>query len=109
MFWIRFLVGGLIIAVEPLIAERLGGKWAGLIVVFPTLILLSFLSIGQADGSPFVKQASTGALWGLPALIVFLLATYVFSVVLKQSYLYWLAGGVICWLIVAYIILRFEH
>jgi len=109
MFWIRFLLGGLIIALEPLIAERLGGKLAGLIVVFPTLIVLSFLAIGEADGSSFVRQASAGALWGVPALVIFLAVTYFLALTFKQSYLLWLGGGLICWFIVAYIMLKFEH
>lgn len=109
MFWIRFLLGGLIIALEPVIAERLGGKLAGLVVVFPTLIVLSLLSIGQTDGSPLVKQAISGAMWGLPALIFFLAGAYVLSVTLKQSYLYWLSGGIVCWFLAAYLILKFEQ
>lgn len=110
MFWLRFLVGGLIIAFIPIMAERLGGKLAGLVVVFPTLITLSFLAIGQAYGPSLVKQASIGALWGVPALVIFLIITYLMALVFKdQSYLLWISGGIISWIIIAYIILKIKQ
>jgi uncharacterized membrane protein (GlpM family) len=109
MFYIRFVIGGLIIALEPVLAKHIGGKLAGLVLVFPTLITLALISIGQADGPSLLKQTDSGALWGIPALVVFLLAVYFFSQIFKQSYLIWIGGGVVAWLIVALIILKLEH
>lgn len=108
MIWLRFLVGGAIVALEPIIAQRFGNRIAGLALLFPTLIILSLLSIGQANGAQSVDKTAAAAMWGVPAQVVFLLTLLLLAQFVKHSYLLWIAGGVAAWLLASILILQIQ-
>jgi uncharacterized membrane protein (GlpM family) len=73
----RFALGGLIVALVPTVAARLGPGIAGVMTLVPVITLLSFASLGAARGPVPVEGAALGALLGLPASVAFLVAAYV--------------------------------
>jgi uncharacterized membrane protein (GlpM family) len=75
-FLARLVLGGLIVALVPTVAARLGPGVAGVMVLVPVITLLSFASLGAAAGSQPVERAALGALVALPASAVYLGVTY---------------------------------
>ena len=73
----RFALGGLIVALVPTVAARLGSGVAGVMTLVPVITLLSFASLGAARGPVPVEGAALGALLALPASVAFLVSAYV--------------------------------
>jgi uncharacterized membrane protein (GlpM family) len=75
-FAARFVLGGLIVALVPTVAARLGPGVAGVMTLVPVITLLSFASLGAARGPVPVEGAALGALLALPASVAFLVTAY---------------------------------
>lgn len=105
---IRFLVGGALVALLPLVSEKLGVAAGGLLILFPAISFLGLLFLGVRSGVPLVAEVSLSAAFSLPTVLAFLVGTHLAA---KQSLplAVVLSLGTGCWLAVAaptYFILR---
>lgn len=75
--FVRFVLGGALVAALPLIARRLGPQTAGLALLFPAVSFAGLLFVGKSEGLPAVATTSLAAIVGLPTVIAFLLAVHV--------------------------------
>jgi uncharacterized membrane protein (GlpM family) len=102
-FFIRFLIGGLIIAVCALIGRR-SPSLAGLIAVMPltTLLVMIFIHIDNPGDSGQMHGYVKGVLWGIiPTGLFFLTALFcfhrqvVFWRVVAAAFAVWLAAAIV--------------
>ena len=70
MFYLRFVIGGLIIAIVPIMANRFSGKIAGYIILIPAILYLSMIALYLSEGHKTTLQAIHYYLLGLPAVAV---------------------------------------
>ena len=99
-FLARFVVGGLHVALVPVVARHFSPHAAGLIVLFPIVTLTGFWFLAGELGDVALTQAAGTALLGLPTVAAFLLGTRLALSVGAPSGLA-LALGVGAWLAVA--------
>ena len=71
MFWITFLVSGLIVASVPWLASHFSNRIAGYVVLIPVVMIISFTVQYRAHGAKATIEMIQGTLYGLPALLVF--------------------------------------
>ncbi len=103
-FVLRFVAGGLVIALAPIVANRYGGSIAGLILLFPIVTLTGFGFIALRSGASTMQAAAAGSLKTLPAVLVFLAGVY-FGARLGLPASGALGAGLAAWLIVAAMLL----
>jgi len=94
----RFIFGGLIIALVPVIANRFNGKIAGLVTLLPIIMFISFIAIFASEGSKTTTQAAQAYLIGLPSVAI---AVAIILVFLKQGISIYLAvlAALVIWFI----------
>ena len=63
---IRGFVGGVIVAVVPVVAHQLGARLAAVIATVPVVVVVSLLAVGQVDGR---EAAAAVALRTIPSLL----------------------------------------
>ncbi len=78
-FLVRFLVGGLLIGAVPIVANRFGGQYAGIVLLFPMVTLTGFIFIALRSGGGVMQAAAEGSLKALPTVVIFLTAVYLVS------------------------------
>ena len=71
MFWIRFIIGGFLIALVAWVAGYVNNRVAGYLVAVPIMFTLSFLFQYLAHGNKTTIELVQGTLFALPALVVF--------------------------------------
>lgn len=96
-FALRFVCGGLVIAIVPTIASRFGGFWAGVVASVPALTLVAFVVLGIEGGLPAVSSAARGAMVEAPAVVGYLITVYTVSRTSSSISLV-LGCGVLAWL-----------
>jgi len=97
---IRFVAGGALVAILPLISQRLGPETAGLALLFPAVSFAGLLFVGQSEGLPAVATASITAVFALPTVAAFLVAVHIGAqrgMPLAQV----LGAGLVAWIAVA--------
>lgn len=97
---ISFLLGGLFIALQSLIAERVHGFWRNVVLTIPSTMALGFFFIGLIKTPQDVVQASLMVPAGLGPDYIFvmffaLLARFNFYISLIGSLLVWAISGFI--------------
>lgn len=102
---LSFLVGGLFIAMQTLMAERVSLLWRGIILTIPSTMAIGLLFIGLTK-SP---QDAVEAVTIMPAAIGITYIYMVFFVLLtgKFNSIISFIGAIIPWAICAFIILKF--
>ena len=102
-FFIRFLIGGLVIAVCALIGRR-SPSLAGLIAVMPltTLIVMIFMHIDNPGDSGQMFSYVKGVLWGIiPTVLFFFTALLFFQRqvafwrIIAAAFAVWLAAAIV--------------
>jgi len=101
---ISFFVGGLFIAMQTLIAERLPKKIRGTALTVPSTMAIGLLFIGMTKSPADVPEASMMIPVMLGAVYIFLL-TYVFLV--KKGIVLALLFALVSWFAVAGVVLKF--
>ncbi len=66
MFWLRFAVGGAVVASVPIAAQRLGARGAALFMLIPYITILSLISIDTSNGPGATKNL---AFESIPSLL----------------------------------------
>jgi uncharacterized membrane protein (GlpM family) len=99
-FILRFLAGGALVAAVPLIATRVGPAIAGVMVMLPVVTLLGFVFVAQTSGASAVEGTSLSALLAVPAIVAYLVVTYV-SLRVGVHVSHALIAGVAAWMCVA--------
>jgi uncharacterized membrane protein (GlpM family) len=103
MFWITFLVSGLIVASIPWVASYFNNYIAGFLVLLPVMLTLSLGVQYISHGEKATIEMMKAALWGLPTLLAFTLVAIIMlknHVNLPLTILASLSG----WLVTAYVI-----
>lgn len=95
---ISFLAGGLFIALQTLIAERVKGAWRGIVLTIPSTMALGIFFVGIVKSSADVVEATRiiPAALGPDYLFVAifaLLARFGFFISLAGGFLTWAAGA----------------
>jgi uncharacterized membrane protein (GlpM family) len=72
----RFIIGGGILAIVPIIAHECGNRDAGFLLVFPTLIIIGFVSQYISHGKKATTELVHASLIGVPALVFFMVVCY---------------------------------
>ncbi len=95
---ISFIIGGLCIALQTLLAERVPLKWRGIVLTIPTTGALGFFFVGLTKGAAQIPEVATTFPAALGAVYIFILAFAYFSRfgLLKASivsYLIWALGA----------------
>lgn len=98
------MVGGTLVALVPIVANRYGGNIAGLVLLFPVLTLTGLLFISLRLGPGAVQSATVGSIKALPAVLIFLLGVYV-ATRLGQSTAVALGVGLAGWLLAVVLLL----
>lgn len=91
---ISFIVGGIVIALQTLIAERVPLRWRGIVLTIPTTMALGFFFIGLTKTEADVTEVALffpAALVGSYAFVSFfaLLSRYNIIISFLGSYLIW--------------------
>lgn len=105
-FIARFVIGGVIVAALPLVAQRFGSQWAGVLAVMPLLTLVGFAFIALSEGGGVLRRASSAALIALPAMGVYLITVYGLTMLNLRWWLV-LIIGLMTWVLTAALIARF--
>jgi uncharacterized membrane protein (GlpM family) len=71
MFWVTFLVSGLIVASIPWVASHFSNRIAGYVVLLPVMMLLSFTVQYLSNGQKATVEMIYSTIWALPTLLVF--------------------------------------
>ncbi len=71
MFWITFLISGLIVASIPWVASHFNNQIAGFLVLVPVMMTLSIIVQHLSHGTKATAEMIQAMLWGLPTLLVF--------------------------------------
>ncbi|MFA6991803.1 MAG: DUF3147 family protein [Candidatus Gracilibacteria bacterium] len=102
---ISFTIGGLFIALQTLLAERVPPFWRGIIITIPSTMAMGLLFIGIAK-SP---QDAASATQIIPASegISYLYLTVFILLSLKFHAIICLLGSVISWILATYLLLKF--
>lgn len=102
MFWIRFVMGGLIVALVPTVAKHASPRLAGLLLVMPIIGVVALLFAAQDHNNEIVTNIAQGAIIGLIPLLAF----YATIILLNKSYpsLVILTGALFVWLLSASIV-----
>jgi uncharacterized membrane protein (GlpM family) len=103
LFVVRFLIGGILIALLPVVASKATPRIAGLVAMIPAVTLFGFTFLGQDQGVPAVGEAARGSLLGLLAVFAFLATVSTVSSE-NRSLVSTLGLGVLSWLAVATVI-----
>jgi uncharacterized membrane protein (GlpM family) len=98
--FVRFVVGGTLVAVLPLVSERVGPAVAGALLLLPAVSLAGLVFIGRDQGLHVVADTSIAAILGLPAVLAFLLGVH-YSARYGSSLALAIALGTACWVSVA--------
>lgn len=87
-FWVQlvasFLVGGALVTILSLIAERAGHRIAGIIMMFPTTLVLGFFFLGYTTSAQHVSNSIPAALIPL-GIIVFSAIIYIYCALFFES------------------------
>jgi uncharacterized membrane protein (GlpM family) len=73
---VRFVIGGALVALLPVAADKAGTAVAGVLLLYPAVSLAGLLFIGLADGLPAVASTSIAAVLGIPTVLAFLLSVH---------------------------------
>ncbi len=97
---ISFLVGGLLISLQSLIAERVPSKWKGVVLTVPTTMAIGFFFTGLVKSPADISEIAIAVPATLAVTYVFiasmaLLAKYGLVVSLLVSNLIWFLGAYI--------------
>lgn len=97
---ISFVVGGLVIALQTLIAERVPQRWRGIVLTIPTTMALGFFFVGLTKTPADVAEVALffpAALVGSYIFVFFfaLLSMFNFTLSFVVSYLVWALWGYI--------------
>lgn len=71
MFWVTFIVSGLIVASIPWVASHFSDQIAGFLVLLPVMMTLSIVVQYLSHGTKATTAMIQAMLWGLPTLLVF--------------------------------------
>lgn len=108
MFIIRvatsFIIGGLFIALQTIIAERVPLRWRGTILTIPSTSAISFLFIGLTKQSSDIIEVAKFFPASLAVCYIFVL---VFAILSKNNIYKSLFFSFVIWTICASIILKF--
>lgn len=97
---LRFILGGALIALLPMVSQQFGPAIAGVALLFPAVTLSGLYVLGQTEGSSAMAAAAGAAVLGLPTVLAFLLGVRL-GASAGLSVLGSLAAGVAAWFIVA--------
>jgi len=101
---LSFVAGGLLIATQTIVAERVALRWRGIVLTVPTTMALGFLFIGFTKSVYDIKEV---AVFFPAALVVSYAFVCVFAFLSRISRCVSMAGALLGWCVVARIILRF--
>lgn len=105
---LRFLLGGAIIALLPVVARHLGATVGGLLLLFPAITLVGLFFLERSLGTQEAVQVAGRALYVLPTVLAFLLTVWFLGPRLG-SFTLALLGGVLAWLGVAVVLMGARH
>jgi len=101
---ISFVVGGILIALQTLIAERVSLRWRGIILTIPTTVAISLLFIGIIKSPQDVADASISIPASLGASYTFVTMFTLFrNFGLVFSYIF----SMLIWCLFAFLIILF--
>ena len=100
---IRFVVGGVMVAIIPILAEYAGKAVAGVAVMLPVITVSSMYFIGRSSGSHAVGGVALSALMAVPTAIVLLGSVYL-AIRLGMRYLFALSLGLLAWCVSAMVV-----
>jgi uncharacterized membrane protein (GlpM family) len=102
MFYIRLIIGGLLVAGIPEVAKHLSTRWAGILMLIPIVTIMGLFFIGSELGMKAAQTTATSVLWGLLPLTVFvgsfILLSHHASIILS------LTAAAIAWLSAAFLL-----
>lgn len=78
----RFVIGGTVVALVPILSRHLGPTAGGVASLLPAQLILVLVFLNRESGTNATSQAMMSAMIGLPTLLVFLGVAYY---MLKQS------------------------
>ena len=97
---VRFVFGGALVAVLPMIARQFGPDIAGLALLFPAVSFAGLLLIGQSEDISVVGSTALSAIFLLPTVVAFLLAVHI-AAQNRLSLAVALLAGTLSWFAVA--------
>jgi uncharacterized membrane protein (GlpM family) len=97
---VRFVLGGTLVAILPIIARRFGPDIAGLVLLFPAVSFAGLLFIGQSQGMSVVASTALSAIFLLPTVVAFLLTVHL-AAQRNSSLAIALLAGTLSWFAVA--------
>jgi uncharacterized membrane protein (GlpM family) len=97
--FVRFVLGGTIVAILPFIARRFSPDIAGLVLLFPALSFAGPLVLGQSQGMSVVASTALSAIFLLPTVVAFLLPVHL-AAQRDSSLAVELFAGTVSWLTV---------
>lgn len=95
----RFIAGGALVALLPLVSQRFGPATAGVLLLFPAVSVVGLVVVFQAQGTVAMQAATLTALVAIPTVMAFLLVTYV-ALVHGLGATWALVCGIVAWLAV---------
>jgi uncharacterized membrane protein (GlpM family) len=99
-FVLRFLIGGLLVALAPVVAQKLSPALGGMVLLFPAITIGGLTGIWIGEGDNSVEKAAIGALVGVPAVLAYLIGITI-SLRRGMDYPYAAMFGVVLWIVVA--------
>lgn len=97
---VRFLVGGALVALLPVVAQRMGPYVAGTLLLFPAVSFAGLMFVGLSEGVASIEKVSLAAAWSLPTVLAFLVTVHV-AARNRLPLQIVLSVGVVAWCIVS--------
>ena len=100
---VSFIVGGLFIALQTLIAERVTSAWRGIVLTIPSTLALGLLFVGLTKSPLDASEAAMVAPAALGICYAFVMGSAMLS---QRGLAASICGGLLPWIVGAAIILR---
>ncbi|MBL7573991.1 DUF3147 family protein [Staphylococcus saccharolyticus] len=108
---LHFVIGGFVVALASIMADKVGGKLGGIIATMPAVYLAAIIALAiDHRGHQLIQMSihlSTGAIVGIISCIVTVFFTSIF--IGKRNYKSGTVFAILCWFVISVAIFLVRH
>ncbi|PKH24220.1 hypothetical protein CIG19_07215 [Enterobacterales bacterium CwR94] len=102
--FLKAVLGAAIVVLISFLSKTRNYYIAGLVPLFPTFALIAHAIVASERGTDALRQTILFGMWSIIPYFVYLLSLWYFVGTMRLSYA--LTGAVLCWVVVAWIVIK---